>query len=460
MTEPARLSFDRGTLLLRGRALDAGLAGLGFFWDERVGALRAPASRLESVRAWMITAAVDVVDGVQTQPPEPTGPWELPSLRPYQDAALETWTSSGRHGLIVLPTGAGKTRVAIAALATTRARALCLVPTRVLLQQWRDEIARFLGAPVGCLGDGTREVAPVTVSTFESALRLLPVLGATFDLLVIDEVHHFGGGVKDDALEMSTASMRLGLTATPPSEEALVRLGELVGPVVFERTVGDLAGSWLAPFDIIPVHVALEPEERRAYDLDVAEYRAMRARIPVDSWMDFMRSASQIEEGRSALAAHRRAIRLIALTRRKRQMIGRLLTRHRDARVLLFTADNAAAYEIARENLVMPITCDIGRAEREDVLARFRTGELRALVSSRVLNEGLDVPDADVAIVVGGTRGHREHIQRIGRLLRPAPGKRALVYELVAAGTSETYRARDRRAAFLLSADVSPAGAP
>ena len=122
-----------------------------------------------------------------------------------------------------------------------------------------------------------------------------------------------------------------------------------------------------------------------------------------------------------------------------------MLERHRHNRVLIFTADNTAAYAIARQHLVMPITCEIGRREREQALGAFRDGSLRALVSARVLNEGVDVPDADVAIIVGGTQGEREHVQRIGRLLRPAAGKRALVYELVAHATSETRTSAERR---------------
>ena len=132
-------------------------------------------------------------------------------------------------------------------------------------------------------------------------------------------------------------------------------------------------------------------------------------------------------------------------TRAKAAAVKALLTRHRDAKVLVFTADNAAAYAIAREHLIMPITCEIGRQERERALAGFREGSLRALVSARVLNEGIDVPEADVAIIVGGTQGEREHVQRVGRLLRPAPGKRAIVYELVTLATSEGKRAIERR---------------
>ena len=93
----------------------------------------------------------------------------------------------------------------------------------------------------------------------------------------------------------------------------------------------------------------------------------------------------------------------------------------------------------------MPLTCDIGRPERDAVLDAFRQGRLRALVSSRVLNEGLDVPDADVAVIVGGALGEREHVQRVGRLLRPSPGKRALVYELVTRQTIEVSQAWRRR---------------
>ena len=146
---------------------------------------------------------------------------------------------------------------------------------------------------------------------------------------------------------------------------------------------------------------------------------------------------------------------MLQFTRAKANAVGVLLERHRDARVLIFTADNEAAYAIAREQLVMPMTCDISRAEREAALAAFRAGTLRSLVSARVLNEGLDVPDADVAIIVSGTQGEREHAQRVGRLLRPVPGKRALIYELVTLATNEARRAAARRRALAPAAVAS-----
>src|SRR5437867_2406153 len=356
-----RLLFDRGTTLLRD--LDPGVdasAIPGVLWDPRVQAFRTPAYRYQALRRELTRRAVPFSDEVRV-PRLALGSWSPIELRPYQEAALWAWELAQRRAVVVLPTGSGKTRLALAAMARAGSSALCLVPTRILLAQWLHHIGRIYAGPVGCYGDGSHELAALTVATFESAYRHMDRLGNRFDLLVVDEAHHFGCGLRDEALEMSVAAARLGLTATPPRDTAAAeRLGALVGPTG--------------------------------------------------------------------------------------EMLRVLLHRHRHARVLVFTADNESAYAVAREHLVMPFTCDIGRKEREEALARFREGTLRALVSARVLNEGIDVPDADVAIIVGGALGQREHVQRVGRLLRPREGKRALVYELVSRQTTEVRLARRRRA--------------
>lgn len=152
-------------------------------------------------------------------------------------------------------------------------------------------------------------------------------------------------------------------------------------------------------------------------------FRGFAQQNPAAGWADFTSVAMQSVEGRAALAAWRRSRRLLGLTRKKLAAVHEIAERHRQSKVLVFTADNDAAYAIAKRELVMPITCEIRRRERARVLSAFRDGSIRALVSSQVLNEGLDVPDADVAVVVGGTRGEREHVQRIGRLFSPQSGK-------------------------------------
>ncbi|HVV49108.1 MAG TPA: helicase-related protein, partial [Polyangia bacterium] len=258
-----------------------------------------------------------------------------------------------------------------------------------------------------------------------------------------------GPGGRDEALEMSIAPLRLGLTATPPAPgPAAERLRALVGPVVFERSVGDLAGRYLAPLERITWHLALDPDERREHDALWAVYREARRAFEGNhlgaSWEDFLHEAARTDDGRRGLAAWRRARRILAYPRRKREALALLLGHHRAQRTLVFVADNQTAYAVAREHLVMPLTCDIGRAERQAALERFAAGTLRALVSAQVLNEGIDVPEAEVGIVVAGRMGEREHVQRVGRLLRPGEGKRALVYELVVERSSECRQAERR----------------
>src|SRR5262249_12211321 len=157
----------------------------------------------------------------------------------YQRAAVDAWHHARGRGLVVLPTGAGKTRVAMVAMAESGLATLCLVPTRALVHQWRAELAKFYFGNVGIYGDGEHELEPITVATFESGYRYMDRLGNHFDLLVLDEVHHFGVGAKDELLDMSIAAHRLGLTATPPRETA--KLTVLVGPTIYERRLGDLA---------------------------------------------------------------------------------------------------------------------------------------------------------------------------------------------------------------------------
>jgi superfamily II DNA or RNA helicase len=445
-----RLLFDRGTvLLLDAPAPPAPPCVPGMVWDPRVGAWRAPASRHGAVVAAMAGAGLGVADRVRSVL-APVESWNAVDLRPYQEAALGGWELLGRRGVIALPTGSGKTRVALAAMARTGLATLCLVPTRVLLEQWLGEIAAFYPHRIGCFGDGLRDLAPITVATFESASRHMDRLGNRFDLLVVDEAHHFGAGVRDEALEMSIAGARLGLTATPPRDDAAMdRLADLLGPIVYERTIGDLAGRFLANFETVTLHLDLTPDERSEYETLMSQFRAVHEEFqriaPGATWQDFVHAAGKSLAGRRALTAWRHARRLLAFTEGKRAALRRILEHQRESRTLVFTADNEAAYAIAREHLVMPLTCDIGRAERAEVLDRLRRGELRALVSARVLNEGVDVPEADVGIIVGGALGEREHVQRVGRLLRPREGKHALVYEMVTRRTMEVRQARRRR---------------
>jgi superfamily II DNA or RNA helicase len=451
MTE-VQLRFDRGTVVVDGVPESPAISEIhGLLWDPRVGAYRAPARLFYGLAAELRRRGVLTSDARPLPKLAPPVGLRTPELRPYQEAAVTAWRMGGRRGVVVLPTGSGKTHVAIAAMAGTRTPALCLVPTKALLAQWSAALAEHYGGAVGCFGDGEHRASSITVATFASAYRNMAVLGDHFGLLIVDEVHHFGGGggMFDDALEMSMAPLRLGLTATqPPPGAGHDRIATLVGGVVFELGIDDLAGGYLAPLQRLVLRLRLDADERLQYESLAAVYRRA-ARIfsgnHLDAgWKDFVREASRTDEGRIGLLAWRQAARLLAFPRCKQRALEVLLERHHGQKILIFVANNETAYAVARQHLIMPLTCDIGRPERIEVLARFRAGELRALVSAQVLNEGLDVPDAEVAIVLGGRLGQREHVQRVGRILRPKAGKQALLYELVIERSGEIGQAARR----------------
>lgn len=452
------LTFDRGTLLLLGKApgVDPG-AWPGVVWDPRVDAFRAPAWRYPEIRNWLRRSGVVSRDTVPAWQNWRVYGWREVVLRPYQAAALYAWQAAAQRGVVSLPTGSGKTWVALAAMASLAVPTLCVVPTRVLMHQWRRVLGRVYDGPVGVWGDGQQRLYPVTVTTYESAYRHMAGWGQRFGLLVVDEAHHFGQSTRDLLLEMSAAPARLGLTATPPEPGPQAqRLEELLGSRVFQARLAELKGQYLADFDRLTLVLELSPAERSAYDLEYGVFRAFylpyRQKHPGGSWADFLRVAARQDDGRRALAAWRASRRLLAFHQTKAAALRWLLAEHRERRVLIFTPDNHTAYRVAAEHLVMPITCDIGRAERARCLELFRDGRLRALVSSRVLNEGVDVPEADVGIIVGGSSGAREYLQRLGRILRPAPGKHAVLCELITRATPESRNARRRE--LTLGADL------
>jgi superfamily II DNA or RNA helicase len=418
----------------------------GAAWDDELRAWRVPAEHHGGLSERLAAAGVSVTDELRGRAIAVA--WRLPALRWYQDAALEHWLAAGARGVIALPTGAGKTLVALAAIARLGVAALCLVPTRLLLDQWARALAACADQPIGRLGDGEHVVAPITVATYASAVSWVPRIGDRFGLVIVDEAHHVGAWCPTEVFEMLVAPARLGLTATPPDD--LGALQRHVGSIVYALGVDDLAGSALASYEIVTRPIALERDERKRYrelrGRFAAGYGAFQRDMPEGAWREFVRAASRTARGRAALAAWRDYRALLAYPQGKRLAVREILAQHRGSRVLVFTADNATAYAIARELLVMPLTHEIRRAERVRAIEGFRSGERPVLVSSQVLDEGFDVPDADVAIVVGGTSSARRHVQRIGRVLRPRDGKRARIYELAVSDSAEVAQVERRRA--------------
>jgi superfamily II DNA or RNA helicase len=419
----------------------------GVLWDPRTTSHRAAAYRLGEIIARLAHADIVVDEKIRAPWHAPRRPPDALGLRPYQEQALAAWMALDRRGVVVLPTGAGKTRLAIAAILETGLSTAVLCPTRALAAAWVSELGKWTGEQIGLVGDGERRLERITVMTFESAYRQMDVFGDRFGLLVVDEVHHFGGGVRAEALEASCAIARLGLTATAtePGTAATASIDSLVGPVVFKIGFGDLVGRHLAHVTVVRLPVSLTLDERQEYDRKARTFLEMRRafmRVHRDAdYATLVRGLAQTPGGCRALREHAEALELASFPIAKRKLVSELLERHRTDRTIVFTAFAENAYRLARDNLIPVIAAETKARERTRILSEFREGKLRAIASARVLNEGIDVPDARVAIVVAGSLGAREHVQRIGRVLRPAPDKRAVVYELVTRGTTDERRA-------------------
>ena len=162
-------------------------------------------------------------------------------------------------------------------------------------------------------------------------------------------------------------------------------------------------------------------------------------------WQHFLRETSRSPQGRAAFQAYREQKRIAQAAPAKQQLLERLLDRHHGDRILIFTYDNATVYQIARRFLVPAITHQTKTKERREILQRFRNGEYPILVTSQVLNEGVDVPAANVGVILSGTGSVREHVQRLGRLLRKHGDKEALLYEIVTRDTAEEFTSDRRR---------------
>ena len=373
------------------------------------------------------------------------------SPRPYQSAALQAWLREDMRGIVVLPTGAGKSHLALMSIQATRRDTLVVAPTLDLVRQWYDTLSLAFDTPIGIVGGGEHTVSPLTVATYDSAYLHMEHLGNRFGLVVFDECHHLPSEAYTLAARQCMAPFRLGLSATPErSDGRHGLLGDLVGPTVYRQDIVDLSGSYLAEYDTIRLSVSLSEEERAAYQQARNVYRAfikrhkLRVAAP-GGWSEFIRRAARSEEGVQALAAHRRQRRLAFAATAKLQCLEQLLFRHRRDRMLIFTDDTSTTYEISRRFLLPAITHQTKVSERSRILARLVDGTYGAIVTARVLNEGVDLPAANVAVVVSGSGSVREHVQRLGRVLRPQTGKRALLYELVSSDTAEAFTSELRR---------------
>jgi superfamily II DNA or RNA helicase len=453
------LAFDRGTLLLEGVSSFQNWA-----FDARVSRLRAFAIEYPGARAALLGKYGPAFHDRLRAPPRVAWPAvDLPSLRPEQQNALDAWKSRDCRGVVVMPTGTGKTEVALAAMAHARVATLVVAPVRDLMHQWHRRILRGLGYDAGIVGDSIRNLQPVTVTTYDSAYARMAEMGDRFGLIIFDEAHHLPGRCYRDAALFCTASMRLGLTATPERFDGRhVDLDTLIGPTVYSQNIGDAKGKTLADYDVIRIPVKLGDEEQYKYDRaslavrafvikrtqqlqgNAVEGSAVNAKV-VYTWQDLCAESAKDPAARQAQNAYYLKKSIEDRAAEKLRVIEDLFRLHAGERVIIFAGSNPMAIDVSRRFLIPTLLSHSRKAERREVLEGFAANRFPAIVANQVLDEGVDVPAAKVAVVIGGMASTRQAKQRLGRILRRSGDSRATLYEIVCEGTNDVERSRKRR---------------
>ncbi len=344
-------------------------------------------------------------------------------LRPYQEEAITAFhrggSALGGSGVVVLPCGAGKTVVGIAAMAAVGAHTLVLTPNTVALHQWREELldkTELEPEQIGEYSGEQKELRSVTLSTYqiltyrrtkeEDFLHFDLFRRGDWGLIIYDEVHLLPAPVFRATAEIQ-ARRRLGLTATLVREDGKEdEVFCLIGPKRYDAPWKDL--------------------ERRGY---IATVECLEVRVPLDDRLrlEYLR------------LERRHRFRFSSENPRKMPVVEALLARHGGERILVIGQYLDQLHALQKRLGVPLITGRTPTAERERLYEAFRNGEEKVLLVSKVGNFAIDLPDANVAIQVSGTFGSRqEEAQRLGRILRPkSDGSRAHFYSLATEATRD-----------------------
>jgi superfamily II DNA or RNA helicase len=364
------------------------------------------------------------------------------------------------RGCVVLPTGSGKTIIGIRAIEKANAASLVVVPTLDLMDQWTTTLSKYFpNLRIGNLGGGNDDLQPITVSTYDSAYIRAPFLGNKFSLVIFDEVHHLAALGYRTIAEQMAAPFRLGLTATIEREDDLHNdLPRLVGEVVFQVSPDELArDKHLASYEIERRTVEMLPDELEEYRRNMSIYQQCIKKL------SFQRYAISLEK-LIIMSGRNRTAREALLARNKA-----ILAENKGAKTIIFTQHNSLVHEISDRFLIPFITHKTIKEERQDVLKGFKEGRYMAVVTSKVLDEGVDIPDAELGVILSGTGSAREFIQRLGRLLRPKPDnnnspgsrttsgyrnyKKAMLIEIISSETKETITSARRKRALKVMRD-------
>lgn len=358
------------------------------------------------------------------------------SLYPYQETAVKLWLNKDKFGTIVLPTGGGKTFIGIHAMASLRVPTIIFVPNKILLWQWRDRLVRLLGLKkedIGLLGAGRVEIKWITVATYQSGIKYIDLISDRFMLAIFDEGHHVPARTFKETALYLFAPYRMALSATPKRHDKNeILLFKLAGAIVYEISYPQLVKMGvLAPLAVRKILVPLPSEI-------LPIYKALK---------------KEVENAKDPIARRTKLNKLIEIARdnpNKIKVIREIVKKHSGDKMFIFCGGIKFAEDVEKSikdlTSTAVLTAKTSTYEEKRISEDFKEGKIECLILVKKGEEGLDIGDASVAIIAGGSKQVREFIQRVGRVLRGGPDKLAWVYEIVTINTIEEAISRARRA--------------
>ncbi len=350
-------------------------------------------------------------------------------------------------GCIILPTGAGKTIIAIKAIIETDSSALIVVPTLNLMEQWFESIKRIYKDKnlVGMFGGGYEDIKMITITTYDSAYLKSSFLGNKFKLIIFDEAHHLASEKYSSIGEHFISPYRLGLTATIEREDGRhTMLFDLIGNIIYEKDFYELAErNYLANFKLEKRTINMLPHEIIHYKNKINEYKKLLRDAGIFYPIRLEKLiilSSNNNDLRKALLLRNEALEISLNSKAKILELEKILRENNLGRkIIIFTIHTKLAYTISNRFLIPVITHRTKNEERNEILDGFKNGKYRIITTTKVLDEGTDIPDANTGIILSGTGSKREFVQRLGRLLRPKDNKYdvAELIEIISSDTSE-----------------------
>ncbi len=342
----------------------------------------------------------------------------------------------GRRGVVVAPTGTGKTVIAAHAIRNASTTTLVIVPTERIMKTWVSALRRFGLSPTLFYG-AEKELSALTISIYNSVVRH-PEIVERFKMVVLDEVHHAAAEVFRKILDLIDGRAVMALTATLKRGDGRHR--EIVArlPVVYALDLKTaMERGYVAPIEIVPVPAPLTYWERRLYNS--VQQRISRARAELAAAKAAGRPAESLERRLKILFNERR--QLLSKIPSKRAKVLEIVGSVGDERIIVFSESIESIEELKKylaENGVSAETYHSQKPEavRDAIFSEWGRG-FRVLLAVRALDEGVDVPEVGVGIIIASGKSTRQLVQRQGRLIRPVQGKTARLYVVYAENTYE-----------------------